>query len=385
MPTPLSQYKFTAQPFDLGRFDTQRIGRESEWERLLALVEEARTSRSQITGVLLGTYGAGKSFLLWKLAESFRQSKKAKVICSAPVRLIEPEQKRDFIKNLVIRIFKRGFEIERDLIPAIEGIKHTDIDCSDHLRAYVKLVVALGAKKDTAARRVMTGARVMKREAEAAGFGEVLQIKTNDEAISLLQALQLVLAAAGVEVLVLPVDEVEYVEALPAGARVSVLDSLKHLWDQQVDLFAKGVKAARPLMLLSATPTFWHNATAQTGDVRRATGGVGVAPFIARIKKTDVIEMDPDLGAKEAKRLITNRMTEARGGNTREPLIPFTDDYVDYVYELSQGLPRTIIEICAVVLTEAARRDLKSVDRKVAKQILRELLISYEPAKSKAP
>ncbi len=47
-----------------------RIGRDLEWQRLQQLVGSARASRSPITGVLLGTYGAGKSFLLWQLARS---------------------------------------------------------------------------------------------------------------------------------------------------------------------------------------------------------------------------------------------------------------------------------------------------------------------------
>jgi hypothetical protein len=75
-------------------------------------------------------------------------------------------------------------------------------------------------------------------------------------------------------------------------------------------------------------------------------------------------------------------MSDARKEKAGEQLIPFTDDYVGYVYQLTQGLPRTIIEICATVVSEAARRRLKKIDRSAAREILKDLLISYEPATS---
>jgi hypothetical protein len=77
--------------------------------------------------------------------------------------------------------------------------------------------------------------------------------------------------------------------------------------------------------------------------------------------------------------MIVNRMSEVREGQTKDDIIPFTNEYVDYVYQLSQGLPRAIIEICGVVIAEAAQRKLKRIDRDGARGILRDLLISYEP------
>jgi type II secretory pathway predicted ATPase ExeA len=82
--------------------------------------------------------------------------------------------------------------------------------------------------------------------------------------------------------------------------------------------------------------------------------------------------LDPD----EARKLIVSRMSDVRSG---EKLIPFTEDFVDYVFELTQGLPRKILEICATVLNEAANRGLKKIRKADARKILKDLLISYEP------
>ena len=92
--------------------------------------------------------------------------------------------------------------------------------------------------------------------------------------------------------------------------------------------------------------------------------------------------MPADLSDSEARDLIASRMNAVRAGQKKTDVIPFTDDYVEYVYKLSQGLPRQIIEICGVVLQEAAQRKLKSINEAEAKKILRELLISYEPIRT---
>lgn len=389
MATPINQlsfYNLTGQPFDLGRHDTPRVGRDDEWERLLSLVTAARTAKSPSFGVLLGTYGTGKTFLLWKLAQHLRPAHTSRVLASWPIRLLDPEQKKDFTKGLVLRFFTRGIDLETELALLVKNVAASKIDCPSYIRPFVHLICGLSDKRVAAAsRRVLTGGRISRKEAESGGFADAIQIKTNDDAMRAVQALQLVLKAAGTEALAFLIDETEYIDRLPQGGRASVLDSLKHVWDQEVDFFSKHAQAAPLTMILSATPDFWQRMTTQvTSEGRRGEHGVGTVPFFLRIKRSDVIEMATELEPDNAKALVISRMTEQREGKRKEELIPFTADYVDYVYELSQGLPRRIIEICAVVLTEAAAQKLAKIDRAAAKRILREMLISYEPV-SKAP
>lgn len=374
-------YRLKGQPFELGRYDVERIGRNTEWARLQQVIAQARQSRSPVNAVLLGTYGAGKSFLLWKLADALRPAKKSGVFALGPIRLVDPEQKKDFTRNLVLRLFVRGMDIESDLVPLLQNVSAPKGGWPSGLRSYVDLLLALRRPEAaTVARRVLMGSRILRKEAEAAGITETLQIKTSDDAIALIQALQLVLHSAGVTAIAMLIDELEYVDALAKGQRTAVLDSLKHLWDQQVDFFSKGAEAAALLILMAATPSFWQRLKMQiTTEGGRGESGVGITPFLARIPQSHVIEMPAELEPKEARRLIVSRMSEERAGQKKEDIIPFTDDYVDFVYELSQGLPRQIIEICGVVLAEAAQRKLKSIDADAAKRILSDLLISYEP------
>lgn len=374
-------YHLNGLPFELGRYDVPRIGREAEWARLKQLVAATGESRSPVTGVLLGTYGAGKSFLLWKLGKAYEPSGTTGVLPFGPIRLLDPEQKKDFTKSLILRLFARGTDVETQLAPVLAAGSRAAIDCPAGIRPFVNLLLAL-ARPDSSqvARRVLMGGRALRREAERAGIGEATQVRTSDDAIALLQALQLLSKAAGIKSVVLLIDEVEYIDALPTAQRTAVLDSLKHLWDQEVDFFSRGASAAQLLMLLSATPNFWQQMKLKVAaEAGRGQSGVGVTPFFARIRASDIIEMPADLTEAEARQLIASRMKEARPGQKPQDVIPFTNDYVDYVYQLSQGLPRQIIEICGVVMNEAAERNLRSIDATQAKKILRDLLISYEP------
>jgi hypothetical protein len=377
----LDEYRLTGLPFELGRYDVKRIGRDDEWSRLLQIMTSARASRSPITGILLGTYGSGKSFMLWQLAQELNPPLKSKVLCSGPIRLIDPEQRRDFTKSLVLRFFSRGVDQETELIPILRAADYSPSDAPSHLRPFVALLLALTRKSGAAAaRRVLAGGRALRKEAEDAGFPEIAQIRTNDDAISLLQALQLIAKTAKVDAISLLIDEVEYIDALPKGQRSAVLDSIKHLWDQEVDFFSRGNDAAQIAMILAATPTFWHKLTRQLlSEAEHGDAAVGVYPFVSRIPKDCIVEMTAELAADEARQLIVSRMSEARAGQGKDGIIPFTDAYVSYVYDLSEGLPRKIIEICGVVLAEAAKKKLKEIDRSAAKKILRDLLISYEP------
>jgi hypothetical protein len=264
------------------------------------------------------------------------------------------------------------------LIAVIRAAAKNSRPIPKNLARFAPLLMAL-ADEDSlpAARRVLHGGRAQRSEAVAGGFPEAVQIKTNDDAIEVLQALQVIVHWAGIEAVALLIDEAEFIDGLPRVQQTAVFDSIKNLWDQEVALFSSDVQAAQLVMVLAATPTFWQLRTQQLrGEQQKARVVVGLTPFVARIPQENIIEMPTELALGEARELIVSRMSEARDG--KEELIPFTDDYVDYVYELTQGLPRTIIEVCATVVSEAARRKLKKIDQAAARQILKDLLLSYE-------
>jgi hypothetical protein len=177
-------YGFSRSPFELGRYDTHRAGREVEWRRLQELIGLARGSRSPVIGVLLGTYGSGKSFLLWQLAGHYAYWRKTRVLASRPIRLLDPEQRRDFLRSLVIRLFRHGLDVETDLPSLVTLALKSPGDTPGAVSRFLPLLLALGSDQSAVvARRVLLGGRALRKEAEAAGFPEATQIRTNDDAV----------------------------------------------------------------------------------------------------------------------------------------------------------------------------------------------------------
>ncbi len=382
MANPLRRYKLTGPPFDLARLDTERIGRNREWSDLKRIVDGARQSRSPVMGVLLGDYGAGKTFLLWHLAVQYRPALQSRVLACRPIRLLAPEQKRAYVRDLVIRFFRRGDVTEelREIVPRFLA-KRSRSDPPEDLEPWVKLLRAFGeGDHQMLAKTVLFGGRILKREAENAGLVGTTQIKENHDAISLLHALQWLVKQVGVDVVALLIDEMEFLENQAPKNQLAILDSIKDLWDQDAALFGKGTDAAQLAIVMSSTPTAWAGLNKQVSRAgNRGEAGVGVTPFLRRISGSNVVEIDHDLGKEEARKLIVSRMSTVRSGKPRQPIIPFTDDYVEYIYALSKGLPRTIIEICGVVIDEAARREFTKITRKRAEEILQDLMLAYEP------
>jgi len=69
------------------------------------------------------------------------------------------------------------------------------------------------------------------------------------------------------------------------------------------------------------------------------------------------------------KRLKYNRIT---GKYENKPLIPFNETFVDYVWELSTGKPRHIIDICNQVLDAGIEHGVSELGREIAEQLLKE-------------
>jgi predicted ATPase len=104
---------------------------------------------------------------------------------------------------------------------------------------------------------------------------------------------------------------------------------------------------------------------------------VGVAPFHRRVPQANIIDLDPLTKANTLK-LIEMRM-KTRKSPLKPPYIPFTDDFIDYIYQMTKGRPSEIIMLCDMIFLEAHDKKLLEVDRKSAKEILLKLGLRAEP------
>ena len=101
---------------------------------------------------------------------------------------------------------------------------------------------------------------------------------------------------------------------------------------------------------------------------RERSQGGPISPFMER--KDNVITLGP-LSKEETKELIELRLkqnrTTGRVGN--KPLIPFTDEFVGYVFDLTKGKPRDIVRRCDIVLLEGLEQKVTLIAVAFAKKV----------------
>lgn len=96
------------------------------------------------------------------------------------------------------------------------------------------------------------------------------------------------------------------------------------------------------------------------------TVGVRVVPFHRRISPANITDLGP-LSKVDTRKIIEVRM-KSREKNLKPACIPFTDDFIAYVYGMSKGRPNEIVMLCDIIFLEAQKRKLKEVDQKRAKE-----------------
>jgi len=86
--------------------------------------------------------------------------------------------------------------------------------------------------------------------------------------------------------------------------------------------------------------------------------------------ETTLLNFDRKNTEKLIKKVLSyNRIT---GKFEKDPLIPFTKDFVDYIYEITEGLPSAIKVRCAQVLDAGLADKVPLLDRKYAQKVLEE-------------
>ena len=73
------------------------------------------------------------------------------------------------------------------------------------------------------------------------------------------------------------------------------------------------------------------------------------------------------------KRLSFNRVA---GKFENQPLIPFTEDFIDFVYEKTQGELREIITLCSQVLDAGLEKNVPQLDATFAEKVIEERKLS---------
>jgi hypothetical protein len=354
---------FKKYPFGLQDFGYPMVGRESVWNEIVQRIEESPQKSGNEIIVIRGDYGLGKSFTLAKIHEKFVT--KHEFFTPKPMSLLSPEQTSKFSVDLANRLYERiGQDQLVTWVKRASGSWHGRI--SPKVDDMFSALLADDERDVAKAYQAFLSPKLLPRDGQHLLFG-----------------LQFVLAQNNKRTFLWLIDEFEYVLVLGKAQLSRLAQTLREVYDRQTEFENEyGDESAKIVFVFATSPAGWERleATAE-GSTKRAgltgVGGVGVAPFHRRVSSANIIDLEP-LSQAGIRKLIETRMNN-RDKSVMPAYIPFTDDFIEYVYEMSKGRPSQLIMLCDVIFLEAGKKKLREVDQVVAKDILIDLGLRAEP------
>jgi len=136
-------------------------------------------------------------------------------------------------------------------------------------------------------------------------------------------------------------------------------------------------KVAKPIFMFAISPGGWDSLLELDKTARKKTGGGGIAPFMERISKKDVISLKA-FSLEDSFELVELRLKEARTKKVKNPLSPFSKKCIKFVHKVSFNKPRNVLQYCSILLEDALDEGITLIDVKDAETILGEYGISLE-------
>ena len=174
----------------------------------------------------------------------------------------------------------------------------------------------------------------------------------------------------GYKSLLLSIDEFEYLFSLVSKSQYSIyLALLRGLYDFPIGLDITSDKLANMVLFIGISEDGWIKL--KDLEKREISQGGPIVPLLERVDKTTKLENFDEKKTEELiiKVLSYNRVTKEFEEN---PLIPFTKDFVSYIYEETKGVPRFIKVRCAQVLDAGLADRVPLLTREYAQKVLKE-------------
>jgi hypothetical protein len=136
----------------------------------------------------------------------------------------------------------------------------------------------------------------------------------------------------------------------------------------------KEAEIANMIIFLAVSEDGWRRM--QDMEKRETSIGGPIQPLMRRVQSRIALKPFSKEGTEKLieKRLSLNRTT---GETEKDPLIPFTKDFVDYVFKLSAGKPSDIITRCDHVLDAGLETMTPKLTAEFAKQIFEKRGLTY--------
>lgn len=345
------------------------VGREEQKERWSKIVDGRKGAKGSSLNFIVGDYGYGKSLTLYTILKQYEDDP---TVLNVYMKLLREDLTPKFGIDFIQRIF---FSVSPKQInkskakKALSEISETFPQPSRVLSEWIEgneLAVAF-----------LSGREQLKA-ADLALWGIRQNIKSTDVAKEYLTAFLFMLKETDISTMLLCIDEVEYLFSQMSGTKVAnVINFLREIYDLPTSPQVGKIKLniANIVFFFGISQSGWTELT--NLERKEISKGGPVTPFLSR--KQQVIELG-SLSGQETEKLIEYRLkwNRVKKQPEKEPLIPYTDDFVNYVYELTLGNPREIIERCDYTLEDGLEQKIAKLSRSFARTVFESRGLSTE-------
>ena len=351
------------------------IDRENEireWENVIQ--KAINVTQFNPLVFIIGDYGMGKTLSLRKIVKDHEKDKDV-----LPIYLnFKSEEKvkkpgLDFIQRIFknfdfdkLKITESKLAILKDIYPDVYyAFKHIFVP-SKKLDEYLrrKLIHFLRGEVKLSIKEM--------REIKI-----VRNIVDVDVAKEYLIGLLYIILQNGYKVLLLAIDEFEYLFSIvPKSSQSIYLALLRSLKDLPGNVPEPLQKNIANLAMFIAISNDGLRRLTELEKLEKSTGGP-IQPLMMRVERK--ITLGP-LSKKDTRKLIEKRLSldRIKGRYEKDPLIPFTTDFVEYIYKLTGGRPRDIIDRCDIVLDEGLQRRVPRLTASFARKVFQERGYTYD-------
>lgn len=343
------------------------VDRDEQLKKWKVVISNAVSPSKNYIVFIIGSYGRGKTLSLLKVIE---ECSRYNVILPMYLTFQGEQKPKNPGLDFIFRIFRSiNFEKlreknESNLKKAIEALSSDLSEVKTVLRK-----IYFGNDKQALALYFLRG-QVKPTQSQLRQLEIIRKIEDIDIAKEYLAGILNFIKCLGFCTLLLAIDEFEYLFSLiPKTQHGIYLALLRGLYDFPLGIGKDVGDIARMTFFIAISEDGWRNL--KDMEKKEISSGGPIQPLLDRIdSKTPLTVFDK----AQTRELIERRLkfNRIRGKYEDKPLIPFTEDFVSFIYETTSGEPRKIIVRCGQVLDAGLEKGTVLLDRNFAQRALEE-------------
>lgn len=336
-----------------------------EWKRIISC---GVSSTKNYIVFVIGSYGRGKTLSLLKIID---EARKYDAILPKYLSFKGEQKPKNPGLDFIFRIFKNiNFEEikgNRSQGQLDKSIKDLPADL-DEVKTILRKICSGKIEEKKLALYFIRG-EIKPTQSQLKKLEVIRKIEDIDIAKEYLAGILGFIKRLGFSTILLAIDEFEYLFSLVPKAQQSIyLALLRGLYDFLPERKEAG-DIANIALFIAISEDGWRNL--EEMEKKEISSGGPIQPLLDRVDAETLLTAFDKHQTRELieKRLRFNRVN---GRYEDKPLIPFTKDFVSFLYDKTNGEPRAIIVRCGQILDAGLEKGVVLLDKKFAQEALKE-------------